>query len=197
MSNPIPKIFTTRLEQAMRRAAEWHHGQFRKGSKTPYIIHPFGVAMILDRFGFDEELIIAGLLHDVVEDTDATIDDIRREFGSRVAEIVGHCSETKLDTSGVKRPWIDRKRDHIEALAAAPIESRAVVLADKLQNLMSIACDLEAGRPVWSLFNAEREDVLTSYRTCLERIGHGEKLIGLVNEFKMALQDVERGGNGE
>ena len=169
------------LERAIRRAADWHDGQHRKGSTLPYMVHPFAVAMILDRLGFAEDVVIAGLLHDVVEDTESTLADVETEFGPRVAELVGWCSERKKDDSGAHRPWADRKRDHIEALAAAPIDARAVVLADKLHNLTSIRFDLDAGRPVWGLFNASRDQVIENYRASIERIGGSEPpLAGLV-----------------
>src|SRR3979409_1797334 len=87
-------------ERALRLAAVGHRNQVRKGSGVPYIEHPLAVAMILDHSGFDEETVIAGLLHDLVEDTDVTLGQIREQFGDRVAEIVDHCSEVKLDASG-------------------------------------------------------------------------------------------------
>ncbi len=150
----------TRIERALRRAAEWHAGQTRKGSATPYVAHPFAVAWLLDRWGFAEDVVIAGLLHDAVEDTDATLEEIAAEFGPDVARIVAHCSERKEDPSGAKRPWIDRKTEHIAHVAEAPLEARAVALADKLHNLVSIRADDEAGVDVWSKFNASRADVL-------------------------------------
>src|SRR4051794_4099425 len=107
-------------ERALRMAATGHRDQVRKGSGTPYIEHPMAVALILDRSGFDEETVIAGLLHDLVEDTEVTLEQIRATFGDRVAEIVDHCSEVKLDASGARRPWIDRKRDHLASAANAP-----------------------------------------------------------------------------
>ena len=175
-----PPISMT-LERAIRQAAKWHDGQHRKGSTLPYMVHPFAVAMILDRMGFAEDAVIAGLLHDVVEDTEATLEQVETDFGPRVAELVGWCSERKKDDSGAHRPWVDRKRDHIEALAAAPTDARAVVLADKLHNLTSIRFDLDAGRAVWDLFNASRDQVIENYRASIERIGGDEpQLAGLV-----------------
>src|SRR3954452_6256718 len=162
------------LERALRWAAQCHQGQRRKGSDTPYIQHPMAVALILDRAGFPEDVVVAGLLHDVVEDTDATEDQVRTRFGPAVAELVRHATEIKLDAEGRKRPWLDRKRDHLEALASAPVEARAVALADKLHNLLSIELDLGDGRPVWPAFNAERALVLRNYRTAIERLGSGD-----------------------
>ena len=151
------------MERAFRWAAVCHRGQTRKGSDTPYFAHVAAVAMIVDRAGFDEDVVIAGLLHDVVEDTASTFEDVAARFGPIVVEIVRHCSEVKLDADGRKRPWIDRKRDHLAALVGAPVETQAVILADKLHNLISIELDLDEGRPVWSQFNAERSQVLWYY----------------------------------
>ena len=176
----------------MRCAAEWHREQNRKGSLTPYIVHPFGVSTILDRFGFDEDIIIAGLLHDVVEDTEILIHKVREEFGEKVSALVAACSEVKTDESGVNRPWIDRKRDYIETLAHAPMEARAVALADKLHNLLSILCDLEAGRPVWLLFHAGRSDVLAYYRACIERFDQEPELFALATAARKMLRMVEQ-----
>ncbi len=181
------------LERAIRRAATWHDGQHRKGSTLPYMVHPFAVAMILDRMGFAEDVVIAGLLHDVVEDTEATLADVEAGFGPIVADLVGWCSERKKDESGAQRPWADRKRDHAEALAAAPIGARAVALADRLHNLASIRFDLDAGRPVWDLFNAPRPDVIENYRASIGRIGGDEpRLAGLVTACWEAFAAVAR-----
>jgi guanosine-3',5'-bis(diphosphate) 3'-pyrophosphohydrolase len=185
-------LLSPTLERALRWAAVRHRGQVRKGSDVPYVQHPTAVAMILDRLGFPEEVVVAGLLHDVVEDTDATLDEVRAAFGDGVAETVRHCSEVKLDAEGRKRPWIDRKRDHLEALATAPVEARAVVLADKLHNLLSIRFDLEEGRPVWSRFNADRAQVLWYYRATLDRCGPGDpRLERLARECRAALACIE------
>src|SRR4051812_29594254 len=143
MERPIV-LLTPKLERALRWAATCHHGQVRKGGEVPYVEHVMAVGWILDRLGFPEDVVVAGLLHDVVEDTEATLEQVRAQFGPRVAALVDHCSEIKTDAQGRKRPWIDRKRDHLEALAAAPVEARAVALADKLHNLLSIQLDLHA-----------------------------------------------------
>ena len=114
-------LMTLRLERALRWSAECHQGQTCRSSPTPYFEHVMAVALVLDRAGFGEDVVIAGLLHDVIEDTEATFEDVAARFGADVAETVRHCSEVKLDASGNKRPWIDRKRDHIAAIAFAPM----------------------------------------------------------------------------
>jgi (p)ppGpp synthase/HD superfamily hydrolase len=168
------ELMTSRLESAFLWAAECHEGQTRKGSNTPYFEHVAAVALVLDRAGFGEDVVIAGLLHDVVEDTSVTLGEVAARFGPAVADIVGHCSEVKTDDRGNKRPWSDRKRDHLAAMADAPLSARAVMLADKLHNLTSIELDLRAGRPVWSQFSAAREQVLWYYRTAIDVSGRGD-----------------------
>jgi (p)ppGpp synthase/HD superfamily hydrolase len=166
-----------RLEQALRWAAECHQGQSRRGVGTPYFEHVAAVALVLDRAGFDEDIVIAGLLHDIVEDTAETLSDVASRFGPAVAEIVGHCSEQKFDAQGRKPPWIERKRDHLAALAAAPAAAKAVILADKLHNLISIKLDLDEGRDIWSEFHAEPRQVLSYYHAAIEACGHGDPRI--------------------
>src|SRR5262249_8281533 len=93
-------LFDLDLERALRRAAVWHCGQERRGSGVPYVQHAMAVALILDRLGYSEEVVVAGLLHDVVEDTEATLDQVREAFGDEVTEIVSACSEVKKDDQG-------------------------------------------------------------------------------------------------
>lgn len=183
--------FSTRLERALRRAAEWHAGQTRKGSATPYVTHAFAVAWLLDRFGFDEDVLIAGLLHDAVEDTDATLEEIAAAFGPRVADLVGHCSERKADEEGQRRPWLERKTEHVAHLAAAPLAARAVALADKLHNLLSIQADLEAGVDVWAKFNAGREQVLWYQGAMIDACAvDAPELAGLAKQARAVLEVV-------
>jgi (p)ppGpp synthase/HD superfamily hydrolase len=185
-------LITPRLEQAMRWAAHCHDDQRRKVSHTPYFQHVAAVALILDRAGFDEDVVIAGLLHDVVEDTAATFEEVAARFGPAVCETVRHCSEVKHDAEGRKRPWIDRKRDHLAELAGAPLSAQAVILADKLHNLTSIELDLSEGRPVWSQFNADRVQVLWYYRASIDACaGDDPRLQSLAAACRERLARVE------
>ena len=187
-------LFGPLSQRAIRRAAEWHRGQVRRGSGVPYVEHVYAVALILDRAGFDEEVVVAGVLHDAVEDTEATMGQVRDEFGPRVASLVGHCSEVKLDADGRIRPWAGRKRDHLSALSTAPSEAAAIVLADKLHNLLSIKLDLDEGRPVWSTFHADRAEVLAYYRGAIEVCaGKGPGLAVLADACWAALAEVGGG----
>lgn len=157
-----------RVERALRWAAILHTGQTRKASEIPYFAHLAAVAMIVEHAGFDEDAVIAALLHDAVEDTDATLRDVEDRFGPVVAATVAACSEIKHDAEGRQRPWIDRKRDHLSTMAGLDITARAVILADKLHNVVSIELDLNEGRPVWRAFNAGRDQVLWYYRAVID-----------------------------
>jgi (p)ppGpp synthase/HD superfamily hydrolase len=191
-------LYSLDLERALRFAARCHRHQLRKASDTPYIEHVMGVALLLDRLGFAEEVVIAGLLHDVVEDTDATLEQVEAEFGSEVAETVRHCSEVKTDAAGNKRPWADRKRDHLAALAHAPVAARAVVLADKLHNLISMELDLREGRVVWQAFNADRAQVIDYYNRTLEQLGTDEqRLVDLAARGRRTLAAIEEFESGK
>jgi guanosine-3',5'-bis(diphosphate) 3'-pyrophosphohydrolase len=189
----MKELMTRRLEEALRWAAECHAGQVRRDSETPYFVHAAAVALVLQRAGFEDDVVIAGLLHDVVEDSSATVDEVAARFGSEVAETVRHCSEIKHDAIGKTRPWIDRKRDHLEALRQAPLSARAVVLADKLHNLNSIEFDLSRGRSVWSQFHASRADVLWYYRTAIETCGADDARLALLSAAnRCVLERIER-----
>ena len=185
--------WTLALERALRAAATWHRRQERRGSGVPYVEHVVAVAMILDRQGFPEDVVIAGLLHDAVEDTETTLDQVRVAFGDRVAAWVDACSEVKLDDLGRKRPWLDRKRDHLEVAGEGSVEVRAILLADKLHNLLSIQLDLEEGRPVWAGFHADRDQVLWYYREAIRRCDRGDdpRLGALARLAREALLTVE------
>lgn len=159
----------------------------------PYVEHLMGVALLLDRAGFDETVVIAGLLHDAVEDVEGiTLEQVEADFGPEVARIVGDCTERKNDPTGKRRPWVERKSEHLDHLEKAPIASRAVALADKLHNLTSVLADLEDGREVWSIFNAPREQIVWYYRAALTRYRADDpRLESLAEEGLRALERIE------
>jgi (p)ppGpp synthase/HD superfamily hydrolase len=153
------------VERALRTAANAHRSQLRKGCDVPYITHPFAVAMILQHAGFEDvELLAAALLHDVVEDTEVSLEDLRRQFPERVCDIVAAMSEQKLDAQGQKRPWRVRKEEHLAHYRHASPEVLALALADKLHNLSTMLIDLDGGPDVWKRFSAPPEDLLWYYR---------------------------------
>ena len=153
------------IEEAIEVAAEAHHGQYRKGTRTPYITHPYAVGLILMEAGCAEVVIIAGILHDTVEDTDLTLDFIQERFGDAVASIVDGCSENKA------LRWRARKTEKIEALKTASPEVCTVTCADKLHNLRTIISEYDdIGDSVWDRFHGGVEDQAWYYRSILGAI---------------------------
>ncbi|WP_339217194.1 HD domain-containing protein [Ornithinibacillus sp. FSL M8-0202] len=126
-----------------------HAGQKRKNSNADYITHPIRVAERLEKEGFSDELVCAGYLHDVVEDTIYEIEDIEKHFGKRVAEIVAAHTENK------SKSWKERKQHTIDTVKHADKEIKYLIVADKLDNLQGLEKDLmEQGPKVWDSFNA-------------------------------------------
>ena len=137
------------IDFATEVAEQAHRGQFRKGTRIPYISHPRAVARILSDAGCSEELVVAGILHDTLEDTSLTLDYIRENFGAKVADIVRGCSEPDKSL-----PWEQRKQHTLDSLNTASVEVRTVTCADKLHNLLTIIADYEnVGDDVWDRFS--------------------------------------------
>lgn len=141
-----------RLNKAIIFATEKHSGQVRKSTTIPYILHPLEVMQILYSMRADNNLLIAGVLHDTVEDTDTTLSEIREIFGDDVAELVASNSEDK------SKSWDERKKHTIEELATAEKRVKMLIMADKTSNIRSIAHDYKnIGDNVWKRFNAPKE----------------------------------------
>lgn len=191
-SAPLPPHpFSPLIEHAIRVAARAHRHDCRKGSDIPYLSHSASVALLLERVGIsDDQILAAALLHDVVEDTAVTLEDLARDFPPPVVDLVRGLSERKLDGLGQTRPWRDRKEEHLEVVKAAPFGVRAIVLADKLHNLGTMVFDIEQGEPIWTRFNASREDILWYQQAMLTAADQGEpELVPLVTA---CLQFIER-----
>jgi (p)ppGpp synthase/HD superfamily hydrolase len=166
---------TNRIHDAIVFAARKHDGQVRKGTDIPYIAHPMEVMWILMASDqWNDEVLIAGILHDVLEDTDATEDEVKEKFGDRVLHIIQQESEDK------SKSWKDRKQAAIDHLAGADDEVKAVCCADKLSNLLSMYADKqECGEVLWKRFNASKEDIHWYYD------GIAEKLKNTLSEYTM------------
>ena len=179
-----------RFLKAFLFAAEKHAGQVRKASRTPYIAHLMGVASLALEFGGDEDIAIAALLHDVVEDCGGApmLKEVKRRFGSRVAKIVDGCTDTDMDP---KPPWRERKESYIRHLKNADADTRLVSAADKLNNVRSILSDYrEVGESVWARFNGGREGTLWYYAALLREFQRG-KANRLIRELALAVQKLE------
>jgi (p)ppGpp synthase/HD superfamily hydrolase len=179
-----------RFLRAFAFAAEKHKHQTRKASTIPYIAHLMGVASLVLEAGGDEDLAIAALLHDVVEDCGGApmLQEVRHKFGERVAKVVDGC--TDADTYP-KPPWRERKESYIRHLKKANADTRLVSAADKLNNVRSILSDYRAiGESVWSRFNGGREGTLWYYRT-LRDVFLRHKPNRITRELELAVNELE------
>lgn len=151
--------------RAIAFAAAAHAGQYRKGTQVPYIVHPLNAARLLLMAGCAEHVAAAAVLHDVLEDTQATFSTLEERFGRRVAELVRNASEPDRLAS-----WEDRKRHTIAFLGEADEETLLVAIADKLDNIRSIREDIALrGEISWSRFNRGRDAQEWYYRS-LQRV---------------------------
>lgn len=147
------------IQKAIIYATLKHEGQKRKGTNIPYIVHPMEVMQILTELQCTENVIIAGILHDTLEDTDAKPEEIDKLFGADVLSIVQTESEDKSKT------WKERKAATIEHLKNADSKTKLVCFADKLSNIRSMYRDkLEVGAELWNRFNADKESIEWYYR---------------------------------
>lgn len=165
-------MLTDRFDEALAYASRLHRTQCRKGSGVPYVSHLLGVASIALENGADEDQAIAALLHDAVEDQGGlpTLAAIKERFGSRVAEIVEHCTDAIVDTSiEVKPEWRPRKEAYIASLEHKPVHSLQVSLADKTHNAGAIVADLAIDKEeLWARFTGGRDGSLWYYAALSE-----------------------------
>ncbi len=180
ISAPAPVSSTgynfERITDAVAFALEAHKTGFRKGGNVPYVVHPLDVMSILFKSGAGEDLAIAGVLHDITEDTNYTLQDIKAKFGAAVASLVEGASEPEELTKGVSREekrktWKLRKSQKIEKMKQAPQELRLLICADKLANLRDLLTDYHLlGEAVWTRFNATKDEESWYYRSIAEAI---------------------------
>lgn len=177
-----PQFFEARdwalLDRALETAAVAHRAQTRKATGVPYLVHPYAVGMLLLEARCPTEVVIAGILHDVIEDTPVTLAQLRQQFGDEIAEIVAQCSEP--DKSW---PWEKRKQHTIDFLPTAPLTVKLVMAADKLHNVRSIVEEYhKIGKAVWERFNRGREQQAWYYRNVANSL-----IENLPNDFDKSL----------
>jgi (p)ppGpp synthase/HD superfamily hydrolase len=175
-----PTMLTDRFDRALLYATHVHGGQVRKGTTTPYVAHLLAVAATVLEYGGDEDLAIAALLHDSVEDQGgkARLNDVRNRFGETVARIVKACSDSLADTSKGehKTHWQERKEAYIAHLREADEDILRVSLADKVHNARAILRDLrkpDVGEKIWSRFSQPKEQTLWYYRSLADTFCEG------------------------
>jgi len=147
---------TDLLDRAIVFAVNAHHNTERRGKGFPYIVHPMEAVEIVATITSDQELLAAAALHDTIEDTDVTIEDIRREFGDRIADLVH--AESDQFTEGVSEEdsWHDRKQAAIDRLRHASHDAKIVAMGDKLSNMRAIWRDYQTkGDDLWNIFHVK------------------------------------------
>jgi len=184
--------FNPRIHQAMDLAARAHERQSRKDRdlRIPYVAHCFAVAYLLAEYGFDEDVFVAGLLHDVLEDQPEFMAEVER-FGERVVGLVRAVSERKRDSAGQERPWAERKSEYIEHLRTAPAEARAISCADKIHNMQSILLALERGCDIWSGLKAPPDKQLERFRKLRAALADGWQH-PILERFDAVFAELER-----
>ena len=179
-----------RFDRAFLFAAKKHSTQMRKASSIPYLAHLIGVTSLVLEAGGDEDMAIAALLHDVVEDCGGQrmLKEVRRRFGKRVADIVDGCTDAYAIP---KPPWKERKDQYIERLRHESPDTRLVSAADKLNNVRSILSDYRTiGESIWSRFNGGRDGTLWYYRTLREEFLR-DAPNRITRDFDLAVQELE------
>lgn len=193
--------YSDRINHALAFAAKHHDRQVRKGARLPYATHPANVAIILTRYGRDEETVIAGILHDVIEDsvsegwTRETLEErIGEKFGASVLETVLEVTQRRYDEEGNELDKDERRADYLHRLTTASERARWVCAADRVHNGNSILTDLRRTvdpDSVWGRYAAGREGTIRWYRAVYERlreVGFKTPILEELRELVAALE---------
>jgi len=193
------------INHALAFAAKHHDRQVRKGTKLPYLTHPANVAIILTRYGRDNATVVAGILHDVIED--CVRDGYTREmleqrigdkFGAKVLETVLAVTYRRQDDDGVEFSQDERRADYLERLATASEDARWVCAADKIHNASSILADLQRTvdpDSIWARFGGGRTATARWYRQVyerLEQLGFSAPIMGELDKVSAELERLAR-----
>jgi len=165
-------IDTSLLDRAIIFAVKAHAGTERRGKGFPYIVHPMEAVEIVSTITSDQELLAAAALHDTVEDTAVTVEQLRAEFGDRVASLVADESDTFTEGVSEQDSWHSRKQAAIDRLSKASHDAKIVALGDKLSNMRAIARDYSVkGDSLWNIFHVkDRASHEWHYRGLLESL---------------------------
>jgi (p)ppGpp synthase/HD superfamily hydrolase len=172
--------YSDRINHAFAFAAKHHDRQVRKGTRLPYLTHPANVAIILTRYGRDEETVVAGILHDVIEDCvregwthEMLSERIAAKFGDAVLETVLAVTKRRTDGDGLEFSREEVRTDYLERLVAASESARWVCAADKVHNAGATLADLRRtidADTVWGRFGGGRDGTLQWYRDVSARL---------------------------
>ncbi|HEX6628239.1 MAG TPA: HD domain-containing protein [Gemmatimonadaceae bacterium] len=184
------------INHALAFAAKHHDRQVRKGTRLPYLTRPANVAIILTRYGRDNETIVAGILHDVIQDcvqdgySRSMLEQrIGDKFGGKVLDTVLAVTYRKLDDDGVELSVEERRQDYLERLAGANSEARWVCAADKIHSAASLIADLRRTvdpESVWNRFGGGKTSAAQWYRQVYERL----RMVGFDAPIMSELDDL-------
>lgn len=182
---------TRLLDRAIVFAVRAHAGTERRGKGFPYIVHPMEAVEIVATMTSDQELLAAAVLHDTVEDTDTTVEQIRTEFGDRIASLVASESDTMPEGVSEEDSWHARKQAAIDRLARASHDAKMVALGDKLSNMRAIARDYaQQGDALWNLFHVkDRKEHEWHYRGLAESLRELQETFAY-KEFEQLINQV-------
>ncbi len=180
--------YSDRINHAFAFAAKHHDQQVRKGTRLPYLTHPANVAIILTRYGRDEETVVAGILHDVIEGCardgwmlEKLEERIGTKFGNSVLNMTLSVAERRLDDDGIELSHEERKADYLIRLSLATEEALWVCAAHNLHNICSILSDVQRTsfpETVWGRFSAGKHGTVQMYADVVARLQdvgfHGE-----------------------
>ena len=175
-----------KIEEAIIYATIMHQGKVRKLGSIPYILHPLEVAQILSTMTDDQDVITAGILHDIVEDTDGTLQEIKKRFGERVAFLVSSESENAYPEESRSESWKRRKEEALKILKDTDDQGvRMLWLADKLANVRSVARNYsEQGEKLWESFHQHDPEMHHwYYKTVAEQLELSLNKTGAFKEF--------------
>jgi (p)ppGpp synthase/HD superfamily hydrolase len=193
--------YSDRINHAFAFAAKHHDRQVRKGTALPYLTHPANVAIILTRYGRDDDTVIAGILHDVIEDcvregwTQEMLEErIGEKFGENVLDAVLAVTHRRTDDDGNEFDKDEKKSDYLRRLETASDCARWVCAADKVHNGSSILADLRRTMDpdtVWNRFSVGRAGTIRWYRAVYERlreVGFNEPILDELRDVAEALE---------
>jgi (p)ppGpp synthase/HD superfamily hydrolase len=193
--------YSDRVNHALAFAAKHHDQQVRKGTRAPYVTHPASVAIILTRYGRDDETVVGGILHDVIEDcvreayTREMLEQrIGDKFGLDVLHTVLAVTHRRLDDDGVELSHDERRDDYLERLERASEPARWVCAADKLHNAGTVLADLRRTidpNSVWSRFTGGKEPTIRWYRRVYDRLKEIGFAGGIMDELGRVVADLE------
>lgn len=194
--------YSDRINHAFAFAAKHHDRQVRKGTRLPYLTHPANVAVILTRYGRDEDTVVAGILHDVIEDcvregwTREMLEDrIASKFGGGVLETVLAVTKRRADDDGVELSRDEARADYLERLVVASDAARWVCAADKVHNAGTILADLRRTidpDTVWGRFGGGRDGTMQWYRNVRDRLRTVGFVAPILDELTALVADLER-----